>query len=278
MSVSVLINTLNEEENIRNCLESVKWADEIILVDMYSDDKTVDIAKEYTDKIFMHDRMGYVEPARQFALEKATNNWILVLDADELISITLKKELLKIKEEDFYEVVYIPRKNYFFGEEMKATGWGPMNDKLLRFFKKNKVNFSSRIHKSIQVSKNAKKIDLDKKAFIVHFNYLGVEHFLYKLNKYTTIEAENSYDNNEKFRLKNLIFSPIKEFLIRYVFQKGFKDGIKGFVLSFLMATYRLSSQIKLFFIEKYQNKNVEKKIKNRYNEVAESILKNYRT
>jgi len=276
MSVSVLINTLNEEKNIRNCLESVKWADEIILVDMYSDDKTIDIAKEYTDNIFMHERMGYVEPARQFALEKATNNWVLVLDADELIPITLKEKLLKIKKENNYEIVSIPRKNYFFGEELVATGWAPLNDKQLRFFKKNKMNFSSRIHKFYEPEPNAQKLELNDEFFIIHFNYLGVEHFLNKLNRYTTIEAENAYDNDEKFSLKKLIFLPLKEFLIRFLYKKGYKDGIKGFVLSVFMAIYQLSLQMKLFLIERNKTKNIEKEIKKSYDNIALGVINEY--
>lgn len=124
MGISVLIHTFNEERNIRNCLETVKWADEIIIVDMYSDDKTVEIAKEYTDKIYFFERVGYVEPARQFALEKSTHEWILVVDADELVPLKLKNKLFEIMEKDLADVVFIPRNNYFFGRLMQGTGWG----------------------------------------------------------------------------------------------------------------------------------------------------------
>ncbi len=91
MKISVLINTFNEERNIKNCLESVSWADEIIIVDMYSDDKTVDIAKNYTDKIYYFERMGYADPARQFALKKATHEWVLIVDADEMVPLELRE-------------------------------------------------------------------------------------------------------------------------------------------------------------------------------------------
>jgi len=122
LSVSVLIHTLNEERNIRNCLETVIWAEEIIVVDMYSDDKTVEIAREYTDKIFYFERVGYADPARKFALERATKPWILVVDADELVPRRLYEELKNIIEKDLADVVYIPRNNYFFGEILKGTG------------------------------------------------------------------------------------------------------------------------------------------------------------
>lgn len=134
--ISVLINTYNEERNIRNCLESVKWADEIVIVDMYSEDKTTTIAREYTDKIYFFERMGYVEPARQFVLEKASNDWILLLDADEMVPKKLRDKLLDIAKNDLGDVIYIPRKNYFFGYLMKGTGFGAIQDKQPRFFKK----------------------------------------------------------------------------------------------------------------------------------------------
>jgi len=137
LPVSVLVHTLNEEKNIRNCLETVKWADEIIIVDMYSDDKTTEIASEYTDKIFYHERMGYADPARQFGLEKASNEWILILDADELVPLKLKKRLETIIEEDLGDIISIPRNNYFFGKVMRHTGWGPLQDTLHRFSRKN---------------------------------------------------------------------------------------------------------------------------------------------
>ena len=115
--ISVIINTLNEEKNIKNCLESVKWADEILLVDMYSEDRTVEIAKKYTDQILYHEKLGYVEPARIFALENATNEWIVVIDADELIPKKLKKRIVHIVEDDLADIVKIPHNNYFFGKK-----------------------------------------------------------------------------------------------------------------------------------------------------------------
>src|SRR5437870_2321022 len=112
MKISVFFNTLNEAQRIRLSLESVKWANEIVVVDMHSDDTTTAIAREYTDKVFSFERMGYCEPARKFAAEQTTGDWILNLDADELVTVGLKKELLKIVKEDQYDAVYIPRKNY----------------------------------------------------------------------------------------------------------------------------------------------------------------------
>ena len=124
MNISVLINTFNEEKNIENCLKAVKWADEIIIVDMYSDDKTVEIASKYTDKIFYFKRMRYADPARQFALKNASYDWILVVDADELVPLKLKNKILEISIKNLGDVVYIPRSNYFAGEKNQWNGNG----------------------------------------------------------------------------------------------------------------------------------------------------------
>ena len=125
--ISVVINTFNEEKNIKGCLESVKWVDEIVVVDMYSDDRTVQIVQDYTDKIFMHKRVGHVEPARNFAISKATGDWVLVLDADERVPRSLATKLKQIVRENPHGVsaVSFPRKNVFFNKWIRHTGWWP---------------------------------------------------------------------------------------------------------------------------------------------------------
>src|SRR5437868_3482373 len=139
MKISVFINTLNEAKRIRACLESVAWADEIIVVDMHSEDGTMAIAREYTDKVFSFERTGYCEPARKFAAEKTTGDWILNIDADEIITAPLKRELLRIAQEGKYDAVYLPRKNYFWGEEMRHAGCGTLQDRPLRFYRRTAV-------------------------------------------------------------------------------------------------------------------------------------------
>ena len=121
MTISVFINTLNEAKRIRNCLESVRWADEIVVVDMHSDDDTVAIAREFTDKIFLFDRVGYCEPARKFAVEKTRAQWILNLDADEIVTVGLKNELLRVVQEGRWDAVHIPRVNYFWGDRKSVV-------------------------------------------------------------------------------------------------------------------------------------------------------------
>ncbi|MCQ2009521.1 glycosyltransferase family 2 protein [Sporolactobacillus sp. STSJ-5] len=270
--ISVLINTFNEEQNIRNCLESVKWADEIIVVDMYSEDTTVSIAREYTDKIYFFERMGYADPARQFALEKSSNEWILVVDADELIVNKLKDRLFNIANKDNYDVVWIPRKNYFFGKPLKATGWGPLQDKQCRFFKKQFMNYTNQIHRFVHLNENAKILFLeDDSLSIIHFNYLSYEHFIDKFNRYTTIEAKQ-IEKGKKISTATLITTSFKEFINRYFLKRGYRDGSIGLALSFLMVCYKITSLMKYKNMHDFNTDDVDKHVRKIYTEIAQKV------
>ncbi|VBB09312.1 nucleotide-diphospho-sugar transferases [Lucifera butyrica] len=275
--ISVIIHTFNEEKNIRNCLECVKWADEIIVVDMYSDDKTIEIAQGYTDKIFMYERSGYADPARKFALEQASSEWILVVDADELVPMKLQRVLIDIAESDKYDAVLIPHLNYFFGYPMKGTGWGPLQDMHIRFFKKQYMYYSDKVHDFAHLSKDARLFRLlDKDCAFVHFNFLTVEHYIEKFNRYTTIEAQGKYKHDIPFDLKKIVISSAKEFIRRFLFCKGYSDGFRGLSLSLLMVTYQLVINLKLKIMYECSNLNYDEVIRLKYNKIAEQIRAEY--
>jgi len=199
MKISVLINTFNESKNIENCLKAVQWADEIIIVDMYSDDDTVEIASKYTDKIFYFKRMGYADPARQFALNQASNDWILVVDADEIVPLKLKNTINEIAEKNLSDVVYIPRSNYFAGKKINSMGLGALQDKQPRFFKKGYLNFRDEIHDFFKLKDNARinRID-DPAASFTHLSYLDFEQYVERMNRYTTIEATSIFNGKKE--------------------------------------------------------------------------------
>ncbi|MBI2843611.1 MAG: glycosyltransferase family 2 protein [Armatimonadetes bacterium] len=275
--VSVLLNTLNEERNIRNCLESVKWADEIVVVDMYSDDKTVQIAQEYTDKVFFHERMGYADPARQFALEQVSNDWILLVDADELIPRRLRDCILEIAACDQWDVVLIPRTNYFFGHAMKGANWGPMQDVVPRFFKRPAMRFSEQVHRFYHPDPTARVRTLnDESCAIIHFNYVDVEQFIEKLNRYTTIEANLARAQGRQLSLTRVLYEVIREVGGRFIVRKGYRDGFQGFLLSMLMASYHVSSALKLYLLNKYDSEEVSRKILDDYECIASRTLAEY--
>lgn len=244
--ISAVINTRNEESNIRYCLETLKWCDEIIVVDMESEDRTVEIAREYTDKVFSHEIVLAFDIARKYAVEKATGEWILMIDADEMVPKALSNLLVEIVATDKTDVVFIPFKTYIMGEWIQHTMWWPEYHP--RFFKRGAFTFVETIHDYMQISESARKIYLEvtEKNAIYHFNYRDSCHFVEKLNKYTDIEAKHLIERGEKFKVRRLTW-PLKEFWKRYVKHKGYKDGYRGFFLSIMMAFYRFLTLVKLW-------------------------------
>lgn len=233
--ISVVINTLNEEKNIERAIKSVKWADEIIVCDMYSDDKTVEIAKKAGSKVIFHKKLNYVEPARNFAISKAAGDWVLVVDPDEEISIELKIELVRIANQmKQIDYVRLPRKNIIFGKWMKASMWWP--DYNIRFFRKGKVEWSDEIHRPPKALGAGLDLPAEEILAIVHYNYQTISQFVTRMNRYTTVEADQLIRQNYEFKWSDLIEKPLNEFLARFFANKGYQDGLHGLALSLLQS------------------------------------------
>lgn len=271
--ISAVINTLNEESNIAFCLETLKWCDEIIVVDMQSEDRTVEIAANFTDKIYNFERVGYVEPARKFAVEQATGDWILLIDADELVPKQLADKLKAISDHDEADAVLMPFKNYLLGEWNKHTGWWPNHH--CRYFKKSVMDFSERIHSYQTLSPIVRQIKLPSEPgyAINHFAYKDVVQFLEKLNRYTTIEAAHLYDDKVKFSYFKLLKDGLKEFVDRFIRFRGYKDGTRGLFVSLMMTMYRLVSYMKLW--EQYESER--EKVSERYDRLKIEIIKDHK-
>lgn len=246
MKISVIINTWNEEKNIQRCLESVKWADEIVVVDMESKDKTVQIAKKFGAKVFSHEYTTYVEPARNFALSKATGDWILILDADEEIPLGLAKKLKKlVKEPGEKRFFRLPRKNLIFGKWIKYSRWWP--DHVVRFFKKGSVTWSDKIHSIPLTRGEGKDLEVKEANAIVHYHYQSISQYLERLNRYTDIQAKELIDSDYKFAWQDLLKKPTSEFLSRFFAGEGYKDGLHGLVLALLQAFSELIKYLKVW-------------------------------
>lgn len=278
--VSVVIHTLNEEKNIRNCLESVKWAEEIVLVDMYSEDRTVEIARNYTDKICFFERCGgYVEPARRYGLEQVSHDWVLSVDADEMVPVTLQQELLRLADGDLCDLAYIPMVNYLFGRQMQGCGWGVDQVWHVRFFKKQFLTYSGEIHALPVVTRpNARAVRLfGEEHALVHFNYLDFAHFLEKLNRYTSIEAQSAYLAGQPFKLEEAWHKSLNQIQELAVQKGGYdRDGVYGLGLSFLMALYHFTTALKLKSMEDYHTTEPVTAIRAAYQSVADRLLKAY--
>lgn len=256
MTISVAIATFNEEKNIADCLESVKWADEIIVVDEKSSDKTVQIAKKFTKKIFSvghgsnhslgHDTMFH--KTKQLALDKCSGNWILSIDADERVSPELRDEVIKtINSKPQFSNYQIPRKNMIFGKWLEHTGWYP--DYQIRLFRKGSALWPCKsVHELIEVNGETGSLKSD----LSHIQYKSVEQFIDRLNRYTTNDANFLIDKGEKVIWSDAIKFPADEFLRRFFFWEGYKDGLHGLVLSLLQAASRLVVFAKMWERQKF--------------------------
>lgn len=235
MKISAVVNTHNEERNIKRCLDSIKWADEIVVVDMESTDKTVALANKYGAKTLTHRYTRYVEPARNFAISKAKGDWILVLDADEEIPSSLAKTLQKLaRHPGGVSFFRLPRKNIIFSKWIKHSRWWP--DLIIRFFKKGAVTWSDKIH-SIPLTRGEGK-DLEPKEAntIVHYHYESISQYLERLNRYTDVQLQELTEEKYRFQWQDLIKKPTSEFLSRFFAGEGYKDGLHGLVLALLQA------------------------------------------
>ena len=276
MNISVFINTFNEAQRIRSCLESVKWADEIVVVDMHSDDATVAIAREYTDKVFLHERIGYCEPARKFAAEKTTGDWILNVDADELVTVGLKRALLRIAKEGTYDAARVPRKNYFWGEEMRHCGCGMFQDRQLRFYKKGAVRFSATIHAGVQLNDGARAHNIDDpQAHLLHFSYVSPQQYWEKMNRYTAIEARALFDGGREYRFRDAVKDAWDAFFKRYIKKsEGHKDGQWGFMYCFWTALYKFNVYAQYILMKKYGTAEYVPRIEQKYDGIIIAALK----
>jgi glycosyltransferase involved in cell wall biosynthesis len=240
--ISVIIITKNASKIIKRSLESVKWADEIVVVDVKSTDDTKDIVKQYTHNIFDFTKdINFVEPVRNFAISKASNEWILLLDADEEVSPGLKDNIrtLLSKNVDVYDV---PRKNIIFNKWVKAGMWP---DYQRRLFRKGHLEWSDTIHAIPVVKGSVKKLDPVEKNCIIHHHYQSIEQYIERLNSYTSIEASQKKGQNTS--VEKTLKEGFSEFQKRFYSEGGYGESMHGLGLSFLQMFYQVAVQLKVW-------------------------------
>jgi glycosyltransferase involved in cell wall biosynthesis len=246
--ISAVIITLNEEKNIANAILSVKpWVNETIVVDMMSDDATVGIALSFGAVVYEHPRVGFVEPARAAAVDYATGPWILVLDADEMIPLSLSKELARIAATDSADVCRLPRLNYVMGKPMRYGLHGPEMDSQVRFFKKGSLVFSNRIH-SYPTPVSGGRVHQVRYAphgAIHHFHAANAFQLIEKLNRYTDTEAEQRSAASRRGSVWRVALLPPLVIVRSYIVAGGWKDGWRGFFWAWLMGFYQLAKEAK---------------------------------
>ncbi len=240
--VSVVVVTLNEEERIRECLESVAWADELIVVDAESHDKTAAIARELTDHVIVRPWAGFAAQ-KNFGLAQAGGEWILSLDADETVSPALRAEIAAVLEEGGAEGYAVPRRNVFWGRWVRHGGLYP--DWQVRLFRRGRGRFVERaVHESVTIDGRVERL----RAPLDHRSYRDVADFLARADRYTSLAAEEWVAAGRPVRpLLDLVARPAGRFLAMYVARAGFLDGWRGFLLATLYAYYVLMRSAKIW-------------------------------
>ncbi len=244
MTLSVIIITKNEAERLPRCLDSVRdLADEIIVLDSGSTDATLEIARRYTDKVTVSADWPGFGPQKNRALDDATGDWVLSLDADEWLTPELAAEVVAVLKTPAAEVYEIPRLSSFCGRPMRHSGWWP--DHVARLFRRGTARFSDDlVHERLVFSGSARRL----KSPLNHETYRNLDEMLVKLNRYSTDGAENHFHHGKRGGLGKAIGRGVWAFVRTYVVRAGFLDGREGFLLAVANAETTYYRYLKLMY------------------------------
>jgi glycosyltransferase involved in cell wall biosynthesis len=231
--LTVTVITNNEAANLAAALESVRWADEIVVVDSDSTDTTVDIARRFTERVIVRPWPGYVAQ-KNFAAEQATHEWILSLDADERVSPALAEEIKSLLMKGPRAAGYrIPRVTFHLGRWIRSTDWYP--DYQLRLYDRSRARWSGRhVHESVAVDGPVLKLQGE----IQHLAYRDLSHHLQTMDRYTTLAARQMHEDGRRARWVDILITPRLTFFRNYILRGGIRDGMPGLVISAMNAYY----------------------------------------
>ncbi len=234
--LSVIVVTKNEEFNIRACLESLKWVDELIVVDDMSTDRTAEIAKRYTKNIFLNETSGIFHRNRNLGIDRSTGDWLLSLDADEVISPELATEIREAINNLQKIGYYLPRKTHFLGQWIRGCGWWP--GYTVRLFKRGVTSWPLGTHDT-PVIKDKDKVGYLKNP-INHYSYRDLRQYFKKFNFFTSRVAQEEYEKGVRVNKGNFLIyfliRPLFSFFRKYFLWKGYREGFPGFFISFSSA------------------------------------------
>ncbi len=246
MKITAIIPTFNEEIHIEDAIKSVSFADEIIVVDSFSTDKTIELARKH-DVTILQRVFDDFSTQKNFAISKAKNKWIYVLDADERLTPALQKEILEtVKSPNNFVGFYVYRTFYFLNKKIRFGGWN--RDKVVRLFLKEHCQYDGNLVHEI-IKANGELGFLKQK--VEHFSYRGFDHYISKLNQYSALQAKQLYEKGKKATLFHLLVKPPVRFLIHYILRLGILDGFAGFILASTQAYGVYTRYIKLRLIRK---------------------------
>lgn len=219
---------------MRPCLESVKWADELVVVDSYSTDATAAISREYTDNVFQHEFTGFGK-LRNEAIAHATHDWILSLDTDERATVELQEEVrYQLEQGPEADAFLVPRRNYFLGRWIKRSGWYP-DYRQPQFFHKGRLRYKpDLVHESYELDGRLGYLQ----SPVDQYPFRDIDHYLMKMDRYSTLMAEEMVKRGRAFHVHQLFSHPLFTFMKMYVLRRGGLDGKPGLILAGLYAYY----------------------------------------
>lgn len=247
-AISAVLLTKNEEKNIEECLKTLSWCDEMVIIDDNSEDRTVELAKKIGATFYIHSLNNDFSTQRNFGLSKAKNEWVLFVDADERITKDLQDEiLLSISSQNLLKQkmrgFYIKRKDFMWGRELKHGETG--NIKLLRLAKKNAGKWEEKVHEKWNIRGKIGEL----KNPILHYPHQLISEFLKEINFYTDLRAKELYERGEKANILSIILYPKVKFIVNYIFKRGFLDGIFGFIYAIMMSFHSFLVRSKLWLL-----------------------------
>jgi hypothetical protein len=243
--LSVIIITKNESLNIRECLETVKWADEIIVVDSGSTDATVEICRTFTPHVYQHDWPGFGLQKNR-ALSYASMEWVLSLDADERVTPELRTAIEVAMREGQAQGYEVPRLSSFCGRFMRHSGWYP--DYVLRLFKRGSARFSDNlVHEKLLIESKTEKLS----GLLLHYAFENLEEVLHKTNQYSSAGAQMQYQRGRQSSLSGAVLRGLWSFMRTYLLRAGFLDGREGFMLAVSNAEGTYYRYLKLMLLNK---------------------------
>lgn len=251
--LSVIIITKNEAHDIRACLESVVWADEIIVVDSGSTDDTLAIVLEFTQHVYTNSDWQGFGVQKNRALACATGDWVLSIDADERVSAELRAAIAVAIQADGAWVYTLPRLSSYCGRFMRHSGWWP--DRVARLFKRGHAQFSDDlVHERLVYGGNAGQLD----APLQHITYKNLDELLVKINQYSTLGAQNAYNQGKQGSLLLALGRGCWAFIRTYCLRLGFLDGAEGLMLAISNAEITYYRYLKLYYLKKDVDQNLD--------------------
>lgn len=238
-ALSVMVITHDEEDNIARCLDSVSWADDIVVVDSGSDDRTVEIVRGYTDRVFEREFTDFSDQ-REFAASKCRNDWVLSIDADEVVSEELRREIEVAVSDGLCDAYYLPDATHIFGGWLKHGSGNP--DYHIRLYRRSKGKWQGVVHERVVTVGTIGFLD----SPILHYSYQDVSSFVAGVNRYTTLEAELT-ETRPGHLVRSLCLRPVKAFVDSFFLEGGYLGGARGLIVSVLRATHEFLRWAKLW-------------------------------